>query len=217
MKVYLIPGLAADKRVFRHIRLPEGYDPVCMEWEKPSEHDDLPAYARRMAAQINMEEPFVLAGLSFGGMLAIEIAKWLKPEKTILIASIPDHRHLPSYYRLAWRLGLQRIITPGVIKNGVFIKRLLTAESPEDKAIIREMARDMDAAFVKWAMKAIMHWEAAGEHPNYIHIHGTADLILPYRFTKPSHSIPKGGHLMIFNKAEEINQILETVLMQRVQ
>lgn len=208
----MIPGLAADKRVFRHIRLPEGFEQHCMDWEIPDPGDTLPAYAAKMAAQIKADEPFILAGLSFGGMLAVEIARMLKPEKTILIASIPHHTQLPPYYRLAWKAGLQKLITPGIIKNGVVIKRLLTAESPEDKEIIKQMARDMDARFIQWAMKAIVEWECQDEYKDCIHIHGTNDIILPYRFTKPSHSIPKGGHLMIFNRADEINNILRSIL-----
>lgn len=208
MKVYLIPGLAADKRVFRHIRLPEGYEEVCMDWISPEPRESLKDYALRMAEQINPEEPFVLAGLSFGGMLAVEIAKRITPHKLILIASISRPNHLPSYYRRAWQLGLQHLITPSMIRNGVFLKRLLTAESPEDKQIIRQMARDMDPRFIKWAMEAIIQWKTDDTIPELIHIHGTADYILPYKLTSPSISIPKGGHLMIFDRAGDINKVL---------
>jgi pimeloyl-ACP methyl ester carboxylesterase len=208
MKVYMIPGLAADKRVFRHIRLPEGYEEVCMDWIPPQPGESLKGYAWRMSEQINHEEPFVLAGLSFGGMLAVEIAKKILPHRLILIASISHHGQLPSYYRRAWQIGLQHLVTPAMIKNGVFLKRLLTAESPEDKAIIKQMARDMDPAFIKWAMEAIVRWETDDTLPELIHIHGTADYILPYKLTSPSISIPKGGHLMIFDRAGEINKVL---------
>jgi hypothetical protein len=43
-----------------------------------------------------------------------------------------------------------------------------------------------------------------------VHIHGTRDGILPVRFTKPTHTIA-GGHLMVLNRAHEINKILNDV------
>jgi pimeloyl-ACP methyl ester carboxylesterase len=212
MKIYLIPGLAADKRVFRHIHVPDGYEQVYLEWIKPLPGENLKEYAYRMAEQISTDEPFVLAGLSFGGMLAVEIAKRFHPDKTIIIASIPHHSHLPNYYRKAWQLGMHKIITPAVIRNGVLVKRLLASESNEDKEVIKRMAMEMDVDFVKWAMQAIVEWESDEELADIIHIHGTSDRILPFSYTKPSYSIPRGGHLMIFDRAGEINSILELIL-----
>ncbi|MGB4770461.1 MAG: alpha/beta hydrolase [Chitinophagaceae bacterium] len=214
MKVYLIPGLAADERVFRHIRLPEGYDPQILQWVSPEPNEPLASYAMKLAEQIDRSTPFILIGLSFGGMLATEMAKRMQPQKTILISSVPHSSQLPAYYRWAWRMGVQYIMTPTIIKSGVMIKRLLTAEDPEDKKIIQEMARDMDPEFVRWAMWTIVHWQTTeGRQPECVHIHGTADGILPCRFTRPTHRIPKAGHLMIFNQADRINNLLKEILL----
>ena len=214
MNVYLIPGLAADERVFRHIRLPEGYQPQILQWVRPDPKESLASYAMKLAEQIDRSAPFALIGLSFGGMLATEMAKRLQPTKTILISSVPHSSQLPAYYRWAWRIGVQYIMTPRIIKSGVMIKRLLTAEDPEDKEIIKEMARDMDPEFVRWAMWTIVHWKTSeGSIPDCTHIHGTADGILPCRFTQPSHRIPRAGHLMIFNQADRCNVLLAEILV----
>jgi hypothetical protein len=75
MKAYFISGMAADARVFRHIRLPEGYEPVYLDWIDPVPHESLRSYALRLAERIDKNHPFILLGLSFGGMLGTEIAK----------------------------------------------------------------------------------------------------------------------------------------------
>lgn len=212
MKVYLIPGLAADKRVFRHIQLPQGYEACHLEWLPPAKGETLQDYALRMAGQIDHQEDFVLAGLSFGGMLAVEIAKKYPAKKLILIASISHPSQLPGYYRTVYKMGLHRIITPSVLKYGVHMKRYFTAESSEDKRIIREMARDMDHDFIRWAMQAIVHWRTDDQIPEAHHIHGKADGILPHRYTRPTITIDKAGHLMIFDRAAEINRILASLL-----
>lgn len=214
MKAYFIPGLAADKRVFRHIRLPDGFEAHYLDWIKPEERETLRDYALRMAEQIDVQEPFILVGLSFGGMLAVEIAKKNTPEKLVLIATVPHHTHIPHYYKKAFNLGIHRLASPGVIKNFVYFKRFFTSESPEDKLIIKQMARDMDHSFIKWAVDAVMKWDAGEEPVDCVHIHGTHDEIFPHRYTKPSVSIPKAGHLMIFNRASDINAVLRNILLE---
>ncbi len=212
MKAYFIPGLAADKRVFRHIRLPEHFEPVFLEWLSPHKEETLRDYAGRMASQIEPGEPFVLIGLSFGGMLAVEIAKEYYPQQLILIASIQHHRHLPPYYRSAYQIGMHRILGVNILKKAVHFKRYFTSESAEDKQMIRQMARDIDPAFIKWAIKAIVDWKTDDREISVHHIHGTRDIILPLSYTRAQYTIPGAGHLMIFDRAEEINHILFSLL-----
>src|SRR5258708_37464041 len=110
MKAYFISGLAADGRVFKHIQLPKGLETIYLNWIPPQEEEALPHYALRLATSINTKEPFVLLGLSFGGMLAIEIAKQLHPVSTILISSIPVSDHLPGYFKAAGKIGLHKMV-----------------------------------------------------------------------------------------------------------
>ncbi len=215
MKVYFIPGLAADKRVFRHIHLPHGFEPIFLEWINPDNNETLQQYAYRMSEQIEKQEPHILIGLSFGGMLAVEMAKKHSPLQLILIASIPHHRHLPAYYRAAYRMGIHRILGVNMIKKAVHIKRYFTSESTEDKEIIRQMARDIDPGFIRWAFKAIVDWKTDDLEVKVHHIHGTKDIILPLANTSAQYHIPGAGHLMIFNRASEINQILQLLLEKK--
>ena len=60
MKVYFISGLAADSRVFKHIRLPEKYQPVYLDWIKANKNESLESYALRLAKKIDMNEKFIL-------------------------------------------------------------------------------------------------------------------------------------------------------------
>ncbi len=212
MKVYFISGLAADRRVFKHIRLPEGYEIVHLDWLPPHAKETLYDYAMRMSEGIDTSRPFGLLGLSFGGMLVVEIAQKYAPEKMILISSVPAYRQLPGYFHFAGRLGLQKLIPVALVKKASLMKRLFTAETSEDKEMLRSLIRDSDNHFIYWAMDAILRWRGEGTSLSYIHIHGTRDEVLPIRFTKPTHRISKAGHLMIMNRAEEVNQIIADYL-----
>jgi pimeloyl-ACP methyl ester carboxylesterase len=215
MKVYFIPGLGADKRVFRHIELPEGFDMVHIEWLPPHPGESLRSYANRLLYTIDKDAPFALVGLSFGGMLATEISRQLQPEKTILIASLPSAANLPPYFKICAPLQLHKILPIGLFKNASLAKRLFTTETNEDKELLRTIIRETDPAFIRWAIGAILYWENAPAPEKIFHIHGTRDHLLPLRYVRPTHHIEGGGHLMVMNRAKEVNKVLAEILRER--
>jgi pimeloyl-ACP methyl ester carboxylesterase len=212
VKVYFISGLAADSRVFKNIRLPEGFAAVYLDWIPPLKDESLRDYAMRLAEKIDSSERFILIGLSMGGMIAVEIANRLNAFLTVLIASIPLSSQLPYYFRFAARLYLHKMIPIALMKNASVAKRLFTTETKEDKELLKTIIRESDPEFIRWSLTAVLHWRNEVAPEKLIHIHGSRDEILRMKFTKPTHIIAKAGHLMVMNRAEEINRILEQVL-----
>ena len=211
MKVYFISGLGADRRVFKYIRLPENCEPVYLDWIKPLPQESLPEYARRMASLINQQEPYSLIGLSLGGMIAAEISKELQPRKTVLISTAPSSDQIPFYFKWVYTVRAHKLVPVSVLKSGSIVKRFFTAESDSDKALIKKIIWESDPSFIHWAVDAILRWKTNSLPANYVHIHGTRDELLPFRFVRPSHVIRKAGHMMVMTHAKEINQILEEI------
>jgi pimeloyl-ACP methyl ester carboxylesterase len=212
MKLYFISGLGADSRVFKYIRLPEGFEAVFLEWIPPRKNESLHDYAMRLAAKIDLSEPFGLVGLSMGGMMATEIALAHPPKNLILLSSVPVSTHLPWYFRWSGRLGLHWLIPVKWVKSTAAFKRVFTVETKEDRKMLRAIIRDSDPHFIRWATNAILHWENDKLPASYLHLHGNIDAILPMRFTQPTHIIKGAGHLMVLTKAREINGILREIL-----
>jgi pimeloyl-ACP methyl ester carboxylesterase len=212
LKAYFISGMAADERVFKYVRLPQGYEIVHLTWIEPQQQETLPSYAIRMAERINTNEPFILVGLSFGGMLVTEIAKRYPPVKTILIASIPLSTQLPGYFRIAGALRLHKIVPIALVKTSARLKRFITREKAEDKKLLWEIISSSNPAFIRWSMEAVLHWKNEEMPRDVLHIHGTGDEVLPARYTKPTHIIPKGGHLLVMTRADDVNSILHNAL-----
>jgi pimeloyl-ACP methyl ester carboxylesterase len=211
VNVYFISGLGADRAVFRHIILPQGFTAHHLDWIKPQPDESLQHYALRLAEGIDRSQPFILLGLSMGGMMAVEIAKTYPAQSVILLSSIPVAQDLPKYYH--WVGGLRRIIPIGFFMKASVVKRFFTTETAEDKRMLKAMIRRVDPAFVKWAMGAILKWDCKDAPRNIVHIHGTADGILPCRFTHPHYKLRGAGHLAVLNRAKEINSILAEVLL----
>jgi pimeloyl-ACP methyl ester carboxylesterase len=215
MKVYFISGMAADKRVFHHIQLPQGFEAVFLDWITPENEESLPSYAMRLANNIDTTEPFALIGLSFGGMLAIEIAKQYHPAATILISSVPISGHLPGYFRAAAKLKLHKIVPVSLLKTSAAAKRFFTRERADDKKLLWQIINESDTRLIKWSMHAILNWQNDTIPKPIWHIHGTRDEILPIRFTQPTHTIQKAGHMLIMTDAAIVNEILAGLLGQK--
>lgn len=204
--------MAADERVFKYVRLPQGYEIVHLTWIDPQPGESLPSYALRMALRIDTTQPFVLVGLSFGGMLVTEIAKRYPPVRTILISSIPLSAQLPGYFRVAAALRLHKVVPIGLVKTSARLKRFITRERSEDKKLLWDIIKSSDPAFIRWSMAAVLDWKNEELPQTVVQIHGTRDEVLPARYTKPTHMIPKAGHLMVITCPETVNQLLHQAL-----
>jgi pimeloyl-ACP methyl ester carboxylesterase len=212
LKAYFISGLGADKRAFYKIKLPLNYNAVHLDWIKPLPNESFPDYAKRFSELIEPGEDFVLIGLSFGGMLASEIAKLISPRKIIIISSVSCYNELPWYFKMGGRLGLHRIISPAVYKQATLLNRFMGAGDKEMKAIVYSYVNNIDPAFIRWSLNIIVNWSHVERHTNLIHIHGSNDHLLPCKYVKADYIVENGGHLMVMNKAGEVNRILGQVL-----
>jgi len=211
--VYLISGLGADKRAFRRLTFPAEFECVHLDWITPLINESLESYARRLAERIDQSAPFYLVGLSFGGMLAIEITKQLNPIHTFIISSTPTFAELPWYYRMAGGLRLQRIVPLSLMKSGNHIGlKFLGAKTSDEILLLKQLVIDSDPRFIKWALNCILTWRNTVRPTNVTHIHGNSDHILPLRYNKPDFTINAGSHFMVYAKADEImNIILEKI------
>ena len=212
MDIYLISGLGADRTVFRNLTFSEGVKIHYLDWIIPKAKESLRAYALRLAERIDTSRTFGIIGLSFGGMLAAEIAGVLKPQRTILISSTPTRYGLPWYYHLAGRLGMNKLI-PTVKPKSVprFISSFFGVETKDEGLFFNKLMKRTDPHFSKWAIDSILKWDRTESPPGIVRIHGGKDKVLPIRDAKVDYLIPDGGHFMIFNRAERISGILREV------
>ncbi|HEX3933463.1 MAG TPA: hypothetical protein VHW43_02210, partial [Puia sp.] len=108
--VYCISGLGADEHIFDGLDVP-GVHWSHLPWVMPEGDETIEAYAGRMKAGIGEEAP-ILLGVSFGGMMAIEIAKWRPAAKVIIVSSIRHRRQLPFPIKMTGYLGLGKWTPP---------------------------------------------------------------------------------------------------------
>ncbi len=209
--LYLFSGLGADKRIFQRLDL-SGNTVNYIEWILPLEGESIEHYASRLLCQITAPHP-TLIGLSFGGIMAVEVAKLIDTEKVILISSVKSGKEVPFYYRWMAYTGIHKHIPSGFLKNTNFLTNwLFGTVSPFDQTLLKQILGDTNPEFFKWAINQVALWKNQTLPKNLIHIHGTGDRILPIWFTEYDIVVKEGGHFMTLNKSDEINRILKAQL-----
>lgn len=210
-EIYIFSGLGADERVFQRLDF-SGFSITFIKWIVPQDQETIENYATRLLDQITTKKP-TLIGLSFGGLIAVEVAKQIDTEKVILIASAKSKMEIPFYYRLAGQLGLHKLLPTRFLKKSNFITNwFFGSTSTFDKQLLKQILFDTDPTFLKWAIDKVVRWTNLTQNKNIFHIHGTNDRILPFSFVKCNSAIKNGGHLITLNKAEELNNILRQQL-----
>ena len=205
--IYLFSGLGADERVFQKLDF-SNYEVTFVKWIEPIKNEPIEGYAKRISLQLKHPNP-ILIGLSFGGIMAIEVAKQIPTKKVILIASAKNKKEIPFYFRLLGRMRIDSLIPVSILKKSNFLTYwFFGAETAADKLILKEILLDTDAIFLKWAISKIIRWKNEVAIKNLIHIHGTADRLLPICFVQCDRKVIGGGHFMTLNKSQEINRIL---------
>lgn len=211
-KVFVIAGLGADSRAYNKIDL-SGHDVVKIDWVEPDKTDTLKTYAQKLIIQYNITPLSVVIGNSLGGMLAIEIAKILPLKTTILISSIKTIDEAPRYFSFFRALPVYKLI-PGklVTSLGFTIRFVFGRMSKADEWLFNDMLKKSSPNFVKWAMGATVNWDNKIIPQNVYTITGNKDHVFDYRRIRDAIIVNGGSHIMIFNRAEEINKILKDIL-----
>ncbi len=187
-------------------------EPVFVEWIMPLRRETLPEYAARLKMNIASPHPIVV-GVSFGGMLVSEMAKKDPQMHGIIISSNKISAEFPAYLRVWKNFPVYNWVSPKLIKlTSALTRRVMGPKGATQQKVFREILEETDPAFTAWAVDAILKWENKTIPQNVVHIHGTADRLLPYKYVSSSFTIDGGSHLMIMDKAYELSTLLKQIV-----
>lgn len=214
MNVYFISGLGADKRIFSKLNLDQRINIIHIDWIEPNKNESLKNYAKRLGSVIDVTQLFAIVGVSFGGMIATELAKVYEPKITIAISSTIESKYLPAFYRVAGKLNLIKITPAFFLKesNKITQNYFFGVKSIEERNLLSKIVADTNPKFLKWAIGSILSWDNNITPKNLYQIHGTNDKILYSKTVKPNFIIKNGTHFMVYQNAEEISEIINKLI-----
>ena len=218
--IVLIPGIGADAGLYEPQRRHFGDRLVVPPWIEPlSGRESLEGYARRLGDAIrrmpDLRRPYAVGGISFGGMLAAEIAEADGDAAALLLIGSCLRRSQVNYgFRLAALLG--QAVPCGLAKgllNRVVPVAFETLEGcrGENRRIVDEVAFRSDTRLLKWGGLAVRRWAsgAVPRVPTFL-AHGRLDRVVPIRedLMRPPRDlvVPDGRHLIHLTHADAVNR-----------
>jgi len=213
--IYLFHGQGSDHRLFKNLVVPPGYDTVHISYPMPEKREDMHSYAFRILSQIDTTEPFILLGVSLGGMICTELSDTLSPVRTILISSAKTGSELPGRYTFMKTFPVDRIVPKGLIKaGGRLLQGIVEPDRKYDKETFKSMLKEKDPLFLKRTADMIIHWERTTCSRQIVHIHGNKDHTIPVKNVKADYIVDGGSHMMIITRADEINELIGNILSE---
>ncbi len=205
-KLFCISGLGADQRVFQYLKI-KNIELIAVEWLQPFQKESIKNYAARLVKKyrINQEENFGLIGVSFGGLIAVEIAKITKPKFIFSISSITTQKEKPFLLKIFKYFDFTPLLPSFFFKPPKIIFHFFMGA--RKKKLLNSILEDTDFIFAKWAVHELVQWKNETIINNLYKINGSRDKLLPSK-GKKDILIQGGEHFMIVDRADEISVII---------
>ena len=209
-----MPGLAASSSIFERIVLPsDTFEMVLLEWELPLENETLSSYAQRISSKVTLENP-VLVGVSFGGILVQEMAKFLNVRNVIIISSVKSNLEFPITLKLAKTTEAYKLLPTNLISNIENLAKFSFGEKVNQRLkLYQKFLAVRDKKYLDWAIEKIILWDRLEIDPNVIHIHGDADEVFPIKNIINCIVVKGGTHIMILTKYKWMNVNLPKIIL----
>lgn len=210
-----MPGLAASTAIFERIALPEDtFEMHLLEWEIPLDSESLMDYAKRIAEKIKHKNP-VLIGVSFGGILVQEMAKYINARKVIIISSVKSNLEFPRRLKIAKTTKAYKLIPMNLILNMESLAKFSFGEKVNQRLKLYEKFLSVrDIRYLNWAVEQVVLWDRTVVDEKVIHIHGDMDDVFPIKNIEKCVVVKGGTHIMILNKYKWLNENLPSIILE---
>ena len=210
----MMPGMAANSKIFDFISLPENFNIHYLEWEMPLSKESIQEYSSRISKKIKGKN-IVLIGVSFGGIVVQEISKFIKTHKIIIISSIKTKNELPLMMQLGRKTKAYKFFNVKWIDD--FESLALFVFGPIIKnriELYRKYLSVRDKNYLNWSIDKLVNWNQKNPPKKIIHIHGVNDLVFPSVYIKKAIFLKGGTHAIILRKASWFNKNLPKLISE---
>ena len=213
--VYFVPGMAANSSIFKNIKLPQDtFEMHRLDWFVPEKKMSLSAYAQKFNKKILHKNP-VLIGVSFGGMMVQEMAKYIATKKVIIVSSVKCSSELPKRMIFAKYTKIHKLLPTGLVNNVELLAKYAFGETATKRLeLYEEYLSIRDKQYIDWSLDQIVNWKPTEKIKSLVHIHGEKDPVFPIKNIKNCIAVKNGTHTMIIHRYKWFNEHLPAIILQ---
>ena len=225
-KIFLIPGLGADRDLFYpqtdclgdRLTVLDDCGDESLWRQTPSMQTAANVYLDCLRPQLPKDIPYVIGGMSFGGSLAMEMLKLIQqrqdmpaPARVLLIASNRTPDTIATSFRINRSIGSR--LPKSLIQRSLGLASMLFSRreklSQADSRRLRQMADRADIAKLLWGAQAIANWKLAdndvSQNIPIEQIHGRRDWVIPPASRHVTKTLDDGRHLITWTHHDQVN------------
>lgn len=210
-----MPGMAANPSIFDGIKLPtDTFETHRLEWFLPEKGMSLEDYAKKMCGKIKHKNP-VFIGVSFGGMLVQEMARFIQTKKVIAISCVKTKEELPKRMLFAKYTKVHKLLPTGLVNNVELLAKYAFGETVTKRLDLYEKYLSVrDKHYIDWSIDQIVNWKQTEPPKNLVHIQGEKDAVFPIANITGCIRVKNGTHAMIIHRARWFNDHLPTIILE---
>ena len=210
--IYLMPGMAANPRIFELINFPKNFQVISLSWVPPKKEESIQNYAKRMCERVKHPKP-ILIGVSMGGILVQEMAGFLDCEKVIIVSSVKSNKELPTHMKLAQITNAHKLLPTQWINNIETLAIFVLGNGLKKRfELYDRYLSERDPYYLKWSIDVIVKWKRIEPKKNVIHIHGKSDTVFPIKNIISPYIEISGDHAIILTQYKWFNKNLPGII-----
>jgi pimeloyl-ACP methyl ester carboxylesterase len=210
-RILLLPGLAADERMFARLGDPE-FPLHTPRLPIPGKKEALPGYARRVAEMLRIEAGDIIGGSSFGSLVASAIAREQSVRALLLIGGTLS---AASLYPIPGARMLQLLpgsVVRSMLRSDRALKMIFGEADAEAKALARGMLDDTpDELLLRGGRMILDYYPDRPPLCPVFAIHGALDRVMGPPPVPNCRVLEEAGHGIAWSHALEVKQWLREV------
>ncbi len=209
-RILLLTGMTPDRRIFERL-LPLLPTAIVIDWIRPTRYESICLYAKRLSQSIPCDTSNVMCGVSFGGIVARELANCMNAKACVLVSSVRSPSELPPWFRI-FRLLAPRTAEAAMNATGTFAAYWPRQLKTPSTSCLMKLGGP-SGEWHRWATAAVLNWNPSPDVDRIplFQIHGDRDTTFPIQYTRADTTIHGGGHILPLTHSQELAKKLAQI------
>ena len=191
--------MGATSAMYDALRSEIDFEINFIDWPPYSGEPTYRDVAKRVIDEYDISGGDIVGGASLGGMIALEVAKWVRPKAIVLLGSAVNRREVH---------GALSILAPLAAAAPVASMQILVGKH---HSLVAKMFSQSDPEFIRNMCMYLPSWPGySGPNEFLFRLHGRKDRIIPCP-AKGATVVEDAGHLLAITHPRKTGWFLKSV------